>query len=116
MTHAIGSESPEIVYYTLKYPMPELDSQSKVFVRLLSQLALKKILDGGEGQQACKQIGQQIYDLFTQQAGGDSMAGQKALRSVCDATRIICRDGHQRKAFITSAWSGVGDKSWRWLG
>lgn len=74
------------------------------------------ILDGGEVEKRCKEIGQEIFDHYKSQAKGDSMKGKYALQRICEAARFLGSDGPVRTRHIECAWDGVGDSEFFWLG
>ena len=79
----------------------------------LFSVPVDSILDGGEIEKQCKQIGQKIFDHY-QAARGDGDAGRAALVRICDAAKVLTSDGSARKSHIERAWDGVGNKTWSW--
>lgn len=80
---------------------------------LFSTVPLNSILDGGEIEDKCKEIGQQIFNHY-KEAKGNSEAGRSAVVRICEAARVLASDGKDRKAYIERAWNGIGDKNWSW--
>jgi hypothetical protein len=80
----------------------------------LFSVPVDSILDGGETEEKCKQIGQQIFDHYKTAAKGNSEAGRSAVIRICEAARVLTYDGSVRKSHIERAWDGVGDLTWQW--
>lgn len=80
----------------------------------LFSVSVNSILDGGETEKKCKQVGQEIFDHYKTAAKGDSEAGKNAVQRICEAARVLTNDGSTRKTHIERAWDGIGDASWRW--
>ncbi len=80
----------------------------------LFSIPVDSILDGGEIEKKCKQIGQQIFDHYKTAAKEDSDAGRKAITRICEAAKVLTHDGSVRKTYIERAWDGVGDMNWQW--
>lgn len=79
----------------------------------LFSVPVASILDDGEIENRCKEIGQQIFDHY--KAGkNDSEAGRSAVVRICEAAKALTQDGSVRKAHIERAWDGIGDKNWQW--
>lgn len=79
----------------------------------LFSVSVNSILDNGEIEKKCKQIGQEIFDHY-KAANQDSKAGRDAVKRVCEAAKVLTSDGLVRKAHIEHAWDGIGDMNWRW--
>jgi hypothetical protein len=92
----------------------ELDNSLEKYVTKLSNLPLNSIIDRGEGEKKCREIGQSIFDKYKKQSRGDSLAGREAVVTVCDNIAFSAIDGRLRKQYIERAWDGIGDKSWSW--
>ncbi len=75
---------------------------------------LDAILDRGPVEKRCKAIGQEIFDKYKEEAGGNSNAGRKAVVNICDSIGTHAIDGSLRKQYIERAWDGIGDSNWRW--
>lgn len=80
----------------------------------LFSIPVNSILDRGEIENKCKQIGQQIFDHYKTAANGDSEAGRSAVVRICEAAKVLTNDGLTRYAHIEYAWDGIGDKNWQW--
>lgn len=81
---------------------------------LFSTVAVNSILDRGDIERRCKEIGQQIFDHYKTNAQGNSEAGRSAVIRICKAAKVLASDGAVRKAHIEHAWDGIGDANWRW--
>lgn len=82
----------------------------------LYSVEVNSILDMGEGEKKCKEVGQKIFDHYKTAKKGDSEAGKEALERICNAARFLTDDGAIRKEHIRRAWSKVGDENWTWMG
>lgn len=80
----------------------------------LYTVSVNSIVDSGDTEKKCKEIGQQIFDQYKAAAKGNSEAGRSAVKRICEAARVLTSDGIVRKLHIESAWDGVGDANWRW--
>lgn len=80
----------------------------------LYSVSANSLLDGGQIEAKCKQVGQQIFDHYKTKASGDSEAGRNALVRICNAAKFLTPEKSVHKAHIEHAWSGVGDTNWRW--
>lgn len=80
----------------------------------LFSVPVDSILDGGEIEKRCKQIGQQIFDHYKTAAKDDGEAGRSAVIRICEAAKVLTHDGSVRKTHIERAWDGVGDMTWQW--
>jgi hypothetical protein len=80
----------------------------------LFSVSVDSIVDNGEGEEQCKQIGQQIFDHYKRAAEEDSEAGGRAVLRICEAAKVLTHDGLVRKTHIERAWNGVGDVTWHW--
>ncbi len=85
------------------------------YVAKLSALPLDSILDYGDGEKACKILGQKIFDDFKKRASGKSLAGKVAVQGACERVAKTAPDGRLRKQYIERAWDGIGDENWRWM-
>lgn len=95
----------------------DLSPRARQFAdRLASIKSLDSILDGGTVESACKAIGQEIFDKYKSETGGNSLAAEAAVRRICDAVKGIASDGSLRSRYIERAWDGIGDDKWRWRG
>lgn len=84
---------------------------------------LRSFLDKENEGKRCKEIGQEIFDLYkTRERTGDrdektkSALAKDALRRICEASTILGDGERGRKRMIESVWDGVGDKNERWYG
>lgn len=93
---------------------PLLTADKKEYAEKLSSTPLEGILDRGLIESACKAMGQEIFDRYKLEAGGNSFAGKKAVVSICDAIPYVAADGFLRKQYIERAWDAMGDKEWQW--
>lgn len=100
---------------TVVKEQPVLSGQEKVFLNTVKALPLATILDNGEGEKRCKELGQQIFDHFKQEADGDSKAGIEAMRKIADSLPFQCEDGRDRKEYVIRAWDRVGDANEYWM-
>ncbi|MBA2369771.1 MAG: hypothetical protein H0V82_12235 [Candidatus Protochlamydia sp.] len=82
--------------------------------RWLFSQPVNSLLDGGEIEKKCNQIGQQIFDHYKIVANGSSEAGRSAVVRICEAAKVLTHDGLVRKAHIEHAWDGIGDMTWQW--
>ncbi len=108
-------ESP--IYYISSQPKgkPELSISEREYAEKLSSIMpLDSILDMGEGERNCKEIGQKAFDEFKRKANGNSTEGKVALQKICNSIAFIAHDGFLRKQYIERAWAGIGDENWRW--
>lgn len=80
----------------------------------LYSISVNSILDGGEVQKKCKQVGQEIFDHYKKNSQGDSSAGMEAVVRICDAAKVLTSKGSIRKSHLERAWDGIGDSNWRW--
>lgn len=78
----------------------------------LFSIPVTSILDSGEGEKKCKQVGQEIFDHYKIASKGSTLAGKNALVRICNATQFLTNDG--RKPYIERAWDRIGDKTWTW--
>lgn len=83
--------------------------------RKLISMPLDSIIDRGDGEKACKALGQGVFDAFKKKYG-NSPAGREALYRVHKKVGDSAPDGSIRKQYIERAWDSVGDDVWRWLG
>ena len=105
------------VYHISSRPKisPELSVSEREYAEKLSAIIpLDSILDEGEGESKCKAIGQEIFDKYKGENGGNSLAGKDAVQRICDAVVFIASDGALRKQYIERAWNKIGDDNWRW--
>lgn len=84
------------------------------YVQWLFSVPIDSILDDGEIENKCKQIGQEIFDHYKTAAKGSSDAGKSAVIRICEAAKVLTQDGSIRKAHIGRAWNGIGDMTWQW--
>lgn len=95
---------------------PELSpSEQKYAERLSSISPLESILDMGEEERKCKEIGQEIFNQFKAENDGKSSEGKAAVQRICNAVAFMTTDGALRKQYIERAWDGIGDDNWRWM-
>lgn len=95
---------------------PQLSKSEQEYVSKLTSIQpLDSILDRGEVQKKCKEIGQEIFDKYKRENGGNSFAGKDAAQRICNAVLFSCSDGQLRKQYIEHAWNGIGDKNWNWI-
>ena len=93
----------------------DLSPSEKEYVEKLSAITpLDSILDRSEGEAKCKALGQEIFDKYKTEAGGNSMAGKEAAQKICNAVVFMADDGALRKQYIERAWDGIGDDVWDW--
>jgi hypothetical protein len=93
----------------------ELTEMEKEYVHVLRNLPLHTIIDGGEGQKRCHEIGQEIYDYFMSTNNNNWKAGQLALYNISEVLSFSCIDGWERKKYVSYAWAYVGGKEWCWI-
>ena len=86
------------------------------FLAQLSALNLNSILDRGDGEKKCKDIGQKIFNKFKAQNNGNSDSGREVVQNICDKVAKTATDGRLRKQYIERAWNGIGDSNWKWQG
>ncbi|MBS0653121.1 MAG: hypothetical protein JSR39_06270 [Verrucomicrobia bacterium] len=94
---------------------PVLSDQEKAYMNAVIALPLETILDNGDGEKRCKDLGQQIFDHFKQAAGADSNAGIEAMRKIADSLPFQGGDGRDRKEYVIRAWDRVGDANAYWM-
>jgi len=95
---------------------PILTAKQQEYLEKLIELPLSSILDCGEGEKECRDLGQEIFDHFKNHAANrDSLAGEIALRNIADSLPFTCADGRQRKEYVVRAWEGVGDSNCHWM-
>lgn len=80
----------------------------------LFSVPIDTILDGGETEKKCNEIGQLIFDHYKSAARGDSGAGRLAVIRICEAAKVLTHNGSIRKSHIERAWNRIGDMSWQW--
>lgn len=77
------------------------------------------ILDQGETEAYVKKLGQEFFDKYKEQAGGDSMAGKRAVQNICgwlaSNPQESRSEARKRKDHVEFAWDGIGDEKWRWI-
>ncbi|MCP5492684.1 MAG: hypothetical protein H7A40_06560 [Chlamydiales bacterium] len=80
----------------------------------LYSVEVNSILDGGETEKKCKEVGQKIFNYYKALPNGTSETAKQALQRICNAAVFLTPDGQVRKAHIEYAWDGVGDQAWKW--
>lgn len=80
----------------------------------LYSVPVNTILVGGEVENKCRQLGQEIFNHYKTNAQGNSEEGKYGMIRMCEAAKALTQDGSVRKAHIERAWNGVGDDNWRW--
>jgi len=93
---------------------PPLSSKMKGYLDALAAFPLNSILDRGEVEKKCHDIGQKIFDDYKKKQNGDSFEGKKAVQDICDTLRTYSDDGNLRKQYVERAWAYIGDKNWKW--
>lgn len=92
-----------------------LSTSQNEYVKQLSCIhPLDSILDEGVVESKCKAIGQEIFEKYKKEAGGNTWAGKEAAQNICAAILSSVSDGSLRKQYIERAWDGIGDDKWRW--
>lgn len=92
-----------------------VDTPKARYIKQLTDLPLDSILDQGEGQKRCKEIGQKIFDEFKKECGGQTQGGMRAVQKICKAIRTAAPDGRLRSGYIERAWHLIGDENWFWM-
>lgn len=94
--------------------------KEKVFIEKLAALLPESILDGGAGQQKCKDLGQEIFDYYYSKLIANVDSNRNIFQGIHELKKILekfirgCDDGHLRINDIKRAWIGIGNEQWRW--
>lgn len=94
--------------------------EEKVFIDKLAALSPESILDGGDEQQKCKDLGQEIFDYYYSkpianiESEGNIFQGMHGIKIILEKFIRGCDDGHLRNNDIKRAWIGIGNEQWRW--
>lgn len=87
--------------------LSHLDETEQSFVRKLADMHIDDILDEGEGQRTCRNLGIEIFNYFKEKNGGDSIAGKRGMQKICEPLKSH-RNGTLVQ-HISRAWNCIGD-------
>lgn len=100
-------------YIPQNFVLSELTFEQEKDADELICLQLHTILDRGEGEKACREMGQRFFEKYKLSQNSSEKSGE-ILRKICNWIRTNCADGPERKKAIESAWIGIGDAFWTW--
>lgn len=116
-THYVPKQSHSCKFPKIDAINSELTEEEYRYLKMILAIPVFSILDEGQGQKACKKLGQRIFDEYKGSADGCSFHGKAGAMKICNA---IARYGvgfggdPLRKQFVAYAWEGIGDTNWRW--
>jgi hypothetical protein len=96
-----------------------LFEMEKEWLREVLALPMASILDGGEGQKKCHELGQKIFNFYKNMWGGCTLGGKLGTQKIANAIVSTGTDGLKkikglRKQLVAYAWKGIGDEYWLW--
>jgi hypothetical protein len=95
----------------LMMEIPELKSKADQYTEELRNLETSSILDGDQGQKACRAIGQRIFETFKNYPGAGEDHGRQAMRYVCNQLEGADANGNLHAESVRFAWQGIGESA-----